>query len=160
MSLPFARTERALQTDDYRTAWICGLVALPLFVAWLVWFFVGSLPAQQRSQQLAIGDYGTVVATFDGATLPDLAVGDRATLRLQLAEGEPLTTVPATVADIRQRTDDRYEVFFYPDAAFSSVLSRPSLTGEAEVNVAGSSPFRMLLPTNQVINQPTDPPTN
>ena len=156
MSLPFARTERALQTDDYRTAWICGLVALPLFVAWLVWFFVGNLPAQTSSQQLAIGDYGTVVATFAGTTLPDLAVGDRATLRLQLAEGEPLTTVPATVADIHRRTDGRYDVFFYPDAAFSSVLSRASLTGEAAVNVAGASPFRTLLQTNQPTNQPTN----
>jgi len=156
MSLPFARTERALQTDDYRTAWICGLVALPLFVAWLVWFFGGTLPARQISEQLAIGDYGTVVATFAVTTLPDVVVGDRATLRLQLAEGEPLTTVPATVADIHPRTDGRYDVFFYPDAAFSSVLSRPSLTGEAEVKVAGSSPFRMLLPTNQSTNQPAN----
>ena len=98
MSLPFARTERALQTDDYRTAWLCGLVALPLFVAWLVWFFVGNLPALASSQQLIIGDYGTGVATFAGTTLPDLAVGAQATLRLQLAEGEPPTTVPATVA--------------------------------------------------------------
>ena len=152
MSLPFARTERALQTDDYRTAWLCGLVALPLFVAWLVWFFVGNLSAQQRSQQLAIGDYGTVVATFAGPALPDLAIGDRATLHLQLAEGEPPTTVPATVADVRQRADGRYDVFFYPDAAFSSVLSRTSLTGEAEVNVAGASPFRALLQTNQPTN--------
>jgi hypothetical protein len=152
MSLPFARTERALQTDDYRTAWLCGLVALPLFVAWLVWFFVGNLPAQQRSQQLAIGDYGTVVATFGGPALPDLAIGDRATLRLQLAADEPLTTVPATVADIHPRGDGRYDVFFYPDAAFSSVLSSASLTGEAEVNVAGASPFRALLQTNQPTN--------
>lgn len=160
MSLPFARTERALQTDDYRTAWLCGLVALPLFVAWLVWFFAGNLPAQQISRQLAIGDYGTVVATFVAASLPDLAVGDRATLRLQLAEGAPLTTVPATVADIHQRADGDYDVFFYPDAAYSSVLSRPSLTGEAEVNVAGSSPFRALLQTNQLTNQPTNQPAN
>ncbi|MCE7985999.1 MAG: hypothetical protein DYG89_32885 [Caldilinea sp. CFX5] len=152
MSLPFARTERALQTDDYRTAWICGLVALPLFVAWLVWFFGGNLPAHQRSQQLAIGDYGTVVATFAVAALPDLAVGDRATLRLQLTDEESLTTVPATVADIHQRADGRYDVFFYPDAAFSAVLSRASLTGEAEVNVAGRSPFRTLLQTNQLTN--------
>lgn len=150
MSLPFARTERALQTDDYRTAWLCGLVALPLFVAWLVWFFAGNLPAQQISQQLAIGDYGTVVATFDVAGLPDLAVGDQATLRVQLAAGAPLTTIPATVADMRQRSDQRYDVYFFPDAAFSSVLALPTLTGEAEVNVAGRSPFRTLLQMNEV----------
>jgi hypothetical protein len=156
MSLPFARTERALQTDDYRTAWICGLVALPLFVAWLLWFFVGNLPAHMSSQQLTIGDYGTVVATFDVAALPDLAVGDRATLRLQLAEGEPLTTVPATVADIHAHPDGRYDVFFYPDAAYSAVLLRPSLTGEAEVNVAGHSPFRTLLQTNDPTSQPAN----
>jgi hypothetical protein len=56
------------------------------------------------------------------------------------------------VADVRQHADGRYDVFFYPDAAFSSVLSRTSLTGEAEVNVAGASPFRALLQTNQPTN--------
>lgn len=152
MSLPFARTERALQTDDYRTAWICGLVALPLFVAWLVWFFSGVLPARQNSQMLRVGDYGTVVAIFDVATLPDLQIGDQATLRLQLTAGEPLTTIPATVADVRQRPDERYDVYFFPDAAFSSVLSLPTLTGEAEVSVAGRSPFYTLLQTNQPTN--------
>lgn len=152
MSLPFARTERALQTDDYRTAWLCGLVALPLFIAWLFWFFAGDLPARQNSTELAIGDYGTVVATFDMTTLPALQVGDQATLRLQLAAGEPLTMVPAVVADVRQRPDQRYDVYFFPDAAFSSVLSLPVLTGEAEVNVAGRSPFRNLLETDKQSN--------
>lgn len=152
MSLPFARTERALQTDDYRTAWLCGLVALPLFVAWLFWFFAGDLPVRQSSQTLQVGDYGTVVATFDVATLPDLHIGDPATLRLQLTAGEPLTTVPAVVADVRQRPDQRYDVYFFPDAAFSSVLSLPTLTGEAEVNVAGLSPFRKLLQMDEPSN--------
>ena len=64
MALPFARSERSLEKDDYRTALISGVVTLPLFVAWLVWFFAGDLPIYQISEQLAMGAQDTLVADF------------------------------------------------------------------------------------------------
>lgn len=145
MSLPFARSERSLYTDDYRTALICGLIVVPFFVAWLLWFFAGDLPVRQSSRALALSGYDTVVANFALAAAPDLHPGDVAQIRLQLPGDDHLTTIPALVTDIQPRADQSYDVYLAPAAEYLSILKLPTLTGEAAVDVDDRSPFQTLL---------------
>lgn len=150
MSIPFARSERALQTDDYRTALICGLITIPLFVAWLAWFFASDLPVRQVSQQLTAGDFDTLIANFAWDGPPKLQIGDAASLQVKLPDGEGFTTIAAVVADIRQRRDGTYDVYLYPATeefpdGIRSVSSLATLVGYAEVDVDSRSPFDYLM---------------
>lgn len=149
MSLPFARSERSLNADDYRTALICSLLALPLFVAWLIWFFNSDLPIREVSQQLTVGRNETVMANFTLAKTPNLLPGDAAWLRLQLPESQQLTLVPAVVYDIRQRNNGSYDIYFYPTPDLFTVsphakIATP-LNGQAEVDLDRRSPFEYLI---------------
>jgi len=145
MSLPFARSERSLQTDDYRTALICSLIALPLFIAWLVWFFAGDLPVRAVSQQLTVGDFDTLVANFTLDEPLTLQSGDAAWLRLQLSGEEHLTTVPAIISEVRARRDGTYDVYLYPTDDSFTASSLSTFTGQAEVDVEARSPFAYLM---------------
>ncbi|MEZ4868207.1 MAG: hypothetical protein R3C14_43165 [Caldilineaceae bacterium] len=145
MSLPFARSERSLQTDDYRTALICALLVLPLFIAWLVWFFAADLPVQEVSQQLTVDDEDTLVANFTLADLPNLQAGDDAWLRLRLPGSEQLTLIPVTVSDIRQRRDESYDIYLDLSGDYIPVTSLPLAGGQAAVDVDKRSPFNYLM---------------
>ena len=158
MSLPFARSERALRTDDYRTALLVSLLIVPLFVAWLIWFFNSDLPIRQSSQQLAVGKNDTVVANFSLAKQPDLTPGDAAWLRLQLPGGQQPTLIPAIVYDIAPRSNGTYDIYLYPDPKIFTVSSSSTLTGQAEVDVDNRSPFEYLMQKSQLGTNDTQSP--
>lgn len=143
--MPFSRSIRSLQTDDNRTALVAGLITLPLFIAWLLWFFVGDVPLYEISEQLTAGEYDTVVATFPLAVdaLPE--PGAEVRLRLRLPNEDRLTTFTATVTDFERRPDGSYDVMLFPEADYFAYTEVDLLTGQAELAIDERSPFRYLL---------------
>lgn len=145
MSLPFARSERSLQTDDYRTALISLSLGFPLFVAWIVWFLVGDMPLYSVSDQLSASEDGSIVASFALDEPPDLALGAPIRVRLQFPDEDGLTTVPATVWDIVEQDDGTYDVEVYPDVDQIAVASLETIEGRIAFDNDDRSPFEYLL---------------
>ena len=96
MSIPFTRSLRSLESDSYRSTLLLLLIASPLFLGWLAWFFTGHVALQEVSEQLAQGDGGLIVVTFEQG-LPPMVSGGDARLRLMGEDGEPDRLLPGYV---------------------------------------------------------------
>ncbi|MEM7117182.1 MAG: hypothetical protein AAF614_32410 [Chloroflexota bacterium] len=145
MSIPFARSERSLQKDDYRLAVVCGIVALPLFIGWLLWFFAGDLPTYTLSQQLNPGEQGTVIADFAQEDVAGLQLGDSMVLHLQATDGEELAAIPVIVTDITLQPDGGYDVQLFPELEHRHIDLSSDVAGYARHRSGAHSPFRYLL---------------
>ena len=142
MSIPFTRSLRSLESDSYRSTLILLLVASPLFLGWLAWFFTGQVALQEVSEQFTQGDAGLIVVTFEQG-LPPMMAGGAARLRLSGEDGAPDRLLPGyvhrfvpfadgtTVAHIV--LDD--PIFFDDDAR---------LTGQAMIEIDTVSPAEFL----------------
>lgn len=149
MSLSFSRSERSLQKDDYRTPALLSLLTLPLFIAGLLWFLMGSLPVYAISHQLTADSQGTLIATFTLDDPPNVRRGDSLRLRLQQSEDEALTLIPAVVTSVAQQQDGSYQISLLPDKERFVTPSGTELTGQVEIEVGEQSPFTAVFNPTQ-----------
>ena len=149
MTLPFSRSERSLQKDDYRTPAILSLLTLPLFLLGLIWFFMGDLPVEKVSEALTVGAQGTVVATFQLDAPLELERGDSVQLQLQKSSDANATPASAIVTDIQKRRDGKYDVVLLPNPDQFIVTATDEITGQATLTMGTRSPFTAVLEASQ-----------
>ena len=141
MSLPFARSLRSLESDSYQAAMIGLLIVSPLFLGWLIWFFMGEVALHQASPHMTPIDDGLIAVTFtDG--LPPLEAGIEARIRLEGLEGSPDQTFLGHVHRFVAQTDGSMVAHISLDDRQSA--DTDILVGEAAIEIDSVSPAEFL----------------
>ena len=141
MSLPFARSLRSLESDSYQAAMIGLLLVSPLFLGWLIWFFMGEVALHQASTQIAPTDDGLIAVTFaDG--LPPLEAGIDARLRLEGVEGNPDQVILGYVHRFVPQLDGSMIAHIVLDE--NQPTEDETLVGEAAIEIESVSPAEFL----------------
>lgn len=141
MSLPFARSLRSLESDSYQTAMIGLLLVSPLFLGWLIWFFMGDVALHQASTQIDPIEDGLVAVTFtDG--LPPLEAGIDARIRLEGLEGSPDQVFLGYVHRFVPQTDGSMVAHIALDEKHPA--DSDVFVGEAAIEIESVSPAEFL----------------
>jgi len=155
MSLPFARSMRSLQADNYRFSLALCLGSIGLLTAWAAWFFLAQIALYETGQIVGTTRRGTVVAQFPSPAAGQIRRGQSAILRLQGPLGDQSGTLPATVNDVTRRADQVRVELSVPQKMAAPINWQDRLTGQVEVVVDHVSPATLLTqPTGQLLSPP------
>lgn len=138
MALSFSRSLRSLETDSYRYALFGLLLLMPIFLAWLIWFFMGEIALHEVSQEIVFTREGLVAATFETG-LPPLALGTPAQLIIIDEDGTSDRTLSAHVHRFVNNANGSTIAHLVVDENLPTTL-----IGEATVEVESISPVRFL----------------
>ena len=118
------------------------LLVAPLFLGWLIWFFMGEVALHQASDLLAETKDGLVEVTFiDG--LPPLVAGVDAQIRLESVEGDPTRLLVGYVHRFVPQPDGSTIAHIVLEDE-DAVAYLETLTGEASVEIDSVSPAEFL----------------
>lgn len=67
--IPFARTLRALDADNFRASKLSLVLAVTIVLAWIWWALVGRVPQYESSTDVSVAAQ-TAVAVFPGSVTP------------------------------------------------------------------------------------------
>ncbi|WP_129672973.1 hypothetical protein [Candidatus Chloroploca sp. Khr17] len=140
MSLAFPRSLRSLSRDTGRTALIGIAVAMVLLLAWVAWLILAELPIYVRSQDLALGRDGSVVARFAPEDLARIRRDQPASLIVPASHEEQAYALPARVLETPGQGSSP------DDLVRLRVRGAPQpLRGEIRIEVAAVTPFELVL---------------
>jgi hypothetical protein len=126
MSLPFARSTRALQMDRERPALVVLVLAMLLLGLWAAWFFWAPVTLYETGQIVGATRRGTLIAAFPAQAAARLQPGQLALLRpqgklanLRLSSGRSQgEAIPAQVMEVRNKVaNGQIQADLYPMSA-------------------------------------------
>lgn len=148
MAIAFPRSLRALHNDRFRPSlWALGITTV-LVLAWVIWFFFGSVPIYESSTDLALTPEGLIAAHFPPAAYARLAPNQEITL--QFSEGNITKSYGGTIERLEPaigQTPGTALVFLDTRAP----LPEP-LQGQVRVEVEKLSPLSYALRAVQQSN--------
>lgn len=146
MSLPFARSTRALHMDRPYSALVVLALAILLLGLWAAWFFSPSIPLYETGQIVSTTRRGTLVANFSAQAAPQLQAGQLAVLRPEGNVANQFNGVPAMVMAIDYTvTDGQIQVNLAPllDQESNRIIVK-DFQGQVAVEVENISPAQMV----------------
>ncbi len=98
MSVPFAQTQNALQSDGGRRSQLVIVLAMSILLLWSIWFLFATIPAYETGEIIGIRRDGRLQALFPIDTLNLIRPGQHGYIQMdgssiQHATGEQLVTV-------------------------------------------------------------------
>lgn len=156
MSIAFSRSTGALQADSHRTALVSLIVAIPLILIWIAWFFLATIAMRETSNQLSPGNLDEVNAVFAAESGANIQQGQDALLRLTDEFGQE-RIVPAIVSRVTPANDGQLSVQLAPQPNFieNEPLPEP-LVGQAEIEIEQITPAVLVLrAAGQLVDTPS-----
>lgn len=159
MAIPFSRSMRSLGADNFRFALVGLIVAIVLFTAWTIWFFLAQITLYETGQVVEVTREGLVVADFSSEALGRIRQGQFALLRFDVTDDEDQEAgaIPAVVMRITsqaQKDRGQVELFPLPEAA-SRMPFRENLKGRVDVEVEHLSPATLVMrASGQLLDTP------
>jgi len=98
--IPFARTLRALDSDDFRTSKLGLILAAAVLAAWIGWALAARIPQYEHSSNIRLDPSGqTAQAYFPSST----RIGQRAIVRSKNSafEAEVIDSAPNSEGQVR-----------------------------------------------------------
>ncbi|MBU0492019.1 MAG: hypothetical protein KKA73_28135 [Chloroflexi bacterium] len=158
MAIPFSRSIRSLQADDFRLSLAGLVIAGLLFTAWAAWFFFAQITLYETGQIVRVTNEGLIVADFAPEALKRVRQGQSALLRFDVAaQDEEAGPIPAIVMTVTsQAPDKKGQVALYPlPEAVSRVPFQDNPTGRVEIEVEYLSPAALILrASGQLLDTP------
>jgi hypothetical protein len=147
MSLPFARTLRALEAERYRPSLLALLVSMGLVGLWATWFFLAPMTRTTTGPIVGTTRRGTVLTTLARDAAASIRRGQDAMLSLQGPQTHAVRRLPSTVLRVTYKGEEaRVELSVEPSAA-ASFHRQEHLTGQAEFVIEHLSPAAFLART-------------
>lgn len=148
MAIAFPRSLRALNGDRFRPSlWALGVTTV-LVLAWIVWFFFGSVPIYETSSEVSETPDGLLAARFPAEPFARLAPNQTATL--QFSDGTVTKSYGGTVERVDApigSTPGTALIFLNTNAR----LPQP-LVGQVRIEVETLSPLSYALRAVQKSN--------
>jgi len=137
MSSPFARTLRALDSDDFRVSNMVVVLVLVLLAAWIWWLFSGSVAQYESSSRVRV-EPNRFIASFPARVLDQVRPGQPATLILDGA------SIPARVAALGiDASSGQVQAILLP--ATESPVAASTKSAQASVEVERVTPVTLVL---------------
>jgi hypothetical protein len=154
VSIPFSRSMRSLNTDNYRPSLVGAVVGAVLLMAWVAWFFLARITIYETGQITSVTQAGQIVVDFPAEAHGRIQIGQSALLRFDGAVGDQLGAVPAVVYEVHtQGQDDPVQAELF--ALSSAVALYDDLAGQAEIEIERPSPADLVLrASGQLIDTP------
>lgn len=136
--IPFARTIRALDADNFRAANLTWLLAVLVLAAWIWWAFAARVPQYETSTDVHFDPLSeTAIVYFQNPSRAPIRTGQKALLHSNSR------LIPADVAAVTPANDGQLRVIL----RLSRVPSQLSPPAAAEIETERVSPAAIALRT-------------
>lgn len=143
---------RILRADSYRASRFGLFFALLIMVGIMAWFFFAKVTLYENSTALQIQEDGRAFATFNEEGLQRIQMGQRAILRFNPGNSQPIVTLPAVVYDLLSEPNTA-ELIIITNEIPQEVLAG-KISGRAEVEVDYLTPAQLLMQASgRLLNQ-------
>lgn len=145
MSLPFARSTRALHTDRPYPALIVLVIAILLLGLWAAWFFWASITLYEQGQIVGATRRGTLIVAFPAQVVNRVLPGQLALLRPQGDLAKQSKGIPALVMDVRNKAvNGQIQADLALLWAQPGIHPTKDITGQVDVEVEHISPAQLV----------------
>ena len=145
MAMPFSRSMRSLSADSFQMVQVGMLIAIPFFLAWLVWFLAAGVTIMEISTNTKFEGNDVIFATYPDSARERLRIGQPARLRLNPIDSGVLSATALVTGISPGATGQTVLVELFATEPLPPVAPDTPLVKQVEVEVERVTPAVLVL---------------